>query len=257
METLLSVTALCKSYGMLEVLKDLSFAVTMGEGFAIIGPNGAGKSTLFKSLTGEVRVNAGKVVYDDQDVTELPPHTRTQMGMARTFQVSQVFRESTCLENLIVSIEARDRFFGESAKTAWWDWRPSAPTLVEAHFWLEQMNLTRSTHAPGQKLSHGDRKKLEIAMALISSPKILMLDEPTAGMSITERTESTALLRRLNDELGITLVLTEHDMDVVFGLADRILVMNHGELVTVGAPEAVRADPKVREIYLGQEAHHV
>jgi len=256
MEPLLEVRDLNKSYGAFDVLKKVSFDVRRGEGFVIIGPNGAGKSTLFKSLTGETIVNSGTVRFCGQDVTGVAPHLRTRLGMARTFQVSRVLLESTALENVVTAIESRDRYFGNRVERGLFRFRPSDETLGEAWHWLSELGLSHVARMAGQKLSHGDRKKLEIAMALVSSPLVLMLDEPTAGMSARERGETTELLNRLKRDLGITLVLTEHDMDVVFGLADRILVLNYGEAITVGEPGAVRDDPQVQQIYLGQGAAH-
>lgn len=256
MDQVLAVDALYKSYGAFEVLKNISFDVRKSEGFVIIGPNGAGKSTLFKSLTGEARVNAGTVRFGGHDVTELAPHLRMRLGMARTFQVSRVLQHSTALDNVVIAIENRDRYFGRRVERGIFSWRPSDDTLAEAWHWLGELGLGHVARMEGKILSHGDRKKLEIAMALVSSPSVLMLDEPTAGMSARERGATTELLGHLNRTLGIALVLTEHDMDVVFSLADRILVLNYGEVIAIGTPTEVRADPQVQQIYLGQGAAH-
>lgn len=252
MTALIEVSGLCKSYGAHQVLKDISFEVADGEGFVIIGPNGAGKSTMFKSMTGEAAINGGTVRFDGQDVTEMPAHERVRLGMARTFQVSRVFLEFTALENLIAAIEARLDFFHEP-KGKWWQWRPVSRVVDEAMHRLDQIGLGGKHLEEARNLSHGDKKKLELAIALASEPRVLMLDEPTAGMSPAERHQAIDLLRRILRDHRMTLVLTEHDMDVVFGLADRIMVLNYGELIAIGQPEEVRRDPHVMEIYLGQE----
>lgn len=252
MTHLIEVAGLSKSYGAHQVLKDISFEVKDGEGFVIIGPNGAGKSTLFKSMTGEAAINGGSVRFQGQDVSEMAAHERVRLGMARTFQVSRVFLEFTALENLIAAIEARLDFFDEP-RGKWWQWRPAPRVVDEAMHRLDQIGLGGKHLNEARNLSHGDKKKLELAIALASEPRVLMLDEPTAGMSPAERHQAIELLRRILRDHQMTLVLTEHDMDVVFGLADRIMVLNYGELIAIGQPEEVRRDPHVMEIYLGQE----
>jgi branched-chain amino acid transport system ATP-binding protein len=255
MEPLLRVTALAKSYGAHPVLKDVAFDVADGEGFAIIGPNGAGKTTLFKTLTGEVAANAGSIRFAGLDVTNLPAHLRIRLGFGRTFQVARVFKEFTAVENLVAAIEARRANEGRRA-SSWFAWRPAPEVVGEAVERLADMGLADKRFVEARNLSHGDKKKLELAIALTSEPKVLMLDEPTAGMSPAERRQAVDLLLRIRQERGVTLMLTEHDMDVVFNLADRILVLNYGEVITIGEPEAVRNDPHVAEIYLGQEMSH-
>ncbi len=256
MKPLIEVRDLDKSYGAFKVLKNVSFDVGEGESFVIIGPNGAGKTTLFRSLTGEAKVNAGRITFAGENVTEVAAHDRVRKGMARTFQVARVFFEFTALENLVAAIEARGDYLRRGRKS-WFGVAPRREIVEEAQARLEDMGLGDKRFVEARSLSHGDKKKLEFALALASQPRVLMLDEPTAGMSPAERQQTVALLRRIREDHGMTIVLTEHDMDVVFGLADRIMVLNYGEVVATGDPAAVRADPHVKQIYLGHEASHV
>ena len=200
-------------YGAVEVIKDVSFEVARGETFAIIGPNGAGKTTLFKAVTGEAPVRAGRVLLDGADISRMPVHLRARAGLGRTFQVARVFQGLTVLANVIASVESRLRSLGRPCGP-WYAWRPSAPVTREAE---------------------------------------RLLDEPTAGMSHADRLGIVELLKRLRRDKGVTVVMTEHDMDVIFNLADRILVLNHGEVIASGAPAEVRTNPLVREVYLGTE----
>jgi branched-chain amino acid transport system ATP-binding protein len=250
----LDVTGIRKSYGAFEVLKGVSFAVGAGETFAIIGPNGAGKTTLFKALTGESPPNAGKVVYDGRDVTAVPPHLRVHAGFGRTFQVARIFPHLTVLENVVVAVEARMRAAGQR-RAAWYRWRSASHVEDEAMGFLRSLGLAGFAATEGRFLSHGDKKRLEFAVTLGGRPRILMLDEPTAGMSPSDRTATKDLIAEIRERHGVTVVLTEHDMDVIFGLAHRMLVLNYGEVVATGRAEEVRADPLVREIYLGKEMH--
>lgn len=252
MTALIELSDINKFYGAHQVLKNVSLAVDEGEGFAIIGPNGAGKTTLFKVLTGEIAPSSGAIRFAGTDVTALPAHQRIRMGFARTFQVARVFLELTSIENVVVAIEARLTNTGKPTR-AGLGWRPLPSTMAEALERLAALGLADKRFVEARHLSHGDKKKLELALALSSEPAVLMLDEPTAGMSPAERRQTVELLRRIRATSRLTLMLTEHDMDVVFGLADRILVLNYGEIIAVGDPATVRADPTVSEIYLGHE----
>lgn len=244
------------SYGDLKVLHGVSLRVEASETFAIIGPNGAGKTTLFKVLTGERPPSAGVVQYRGQDVTSLPAFKRVRLGFGRTFQVARIFSELDLLTNVVIPVEARIRNSGGSPGP-WWRWTPSAPVRAEAEEILERLGFPRRRwRDEAQYLSHGDRKRLEFCVALATRPEILMLDEPTAGMSPSDRREMTRLLGRLKVETGVTIVMTEHDMDIIFELADRLMVLNYGEVIAVGAPAAVRDDPMVRKVYLGQAFQH-
>jgi len=255
MTALIEVVRLCKSFGTHSVLKNISFEVMDGEGFAIIGPNGAGKTTLFKILTGEIFATDGAIRYQGEDIMGVAAHSRVHGGFGRTFQVSRVLPEFTVLDNVIVAIEARMRGQGLPLGK-WYQWRPSKAVIEEAYYRLVDMGLVDRRFVEARHLSHGDKKSLELAVALALEPRVLMLDEPTAGMSPTERRRTVELISRIRAEHGITVMLTEHDMDVVFGLADRLLVMNYGEVIVTGPPEEVRRNPTVGEIYLGKEMAH-
>lgn len=252
MSVQLSVRGVRKSYGALEVLRGVSLDVDKAEAFAIVGPNGAGKTTLFNVMTGEVRCTAGSIHFDGTDVTELPAYQRVRAGFGRTFQVARVFRDFTVLENVIVAVEARRRHSGESLGPRY-QWAPAPEVRDEAMSLLAEVKLHGLASQDARFLSHGDKKRLELVIALAGRPTILMLDEPTAGMSPSDRAEVAQLVRRIQGERGITIVMTEHDMDVVFGLAHRIMVLNYGEVVATGSVDEVRRDPRVREVYLGKE----
>ena len=252
MTPILEVDAVRMSYGQLEVLKGVSLSIAAGEGFAVIGPNGAGKTTLFKVMTGEVSTTAGTVRFEGRDITRMPVHLRARAGLGRTFQVARVFLETTVLGNIIVSVEARYRGAGRSTGP-WYAYRPSVIVVEEAKQLLSELGLADVMAEEARFLSHGDKKRLEIALALAQQPKILMLDEPTAGMAQSDRMATVELIQRLRRDQGVTVVMTEHDMDVIFGIADRIMVMNYGEVIATGAPAEVRNNPLVREVYLGKE----
>jgi len=252
MSVLLEVDSVRKSYGPIEVLRGVSLSVDSGEVFAIIGPNGAGKTTMFRVMTGEVPCNSGTIRFDGRDVTRLPAHERVRAGFGRTFQVARIFQDFTVLDNLIVAIEARRRHTGESMGSRW-QCAASAELRDEAFALLADVKLSDLAAQDARFLSHGDKKRLEFVIALAGKPRILMLDEPTAGMSPSDRHEIANLVARTQRERGITVVMTEHDMDVVFGLANRIMVMNYGEVVATGTVDEVWQNPKVREVYLGKE----
>lgn len=249
---ILRVDDVRKNYGPIQVLHGVSLSVGRGEVFAIIGPNGAGKTTMFKVMTGEVGSNGGTIHFDGHDVTHLPAHERVRRGFGRTFQVARVFHDFSVLDNVVVAIEARRRHTGEPLGS----WRRCAPSVevqAEAMTLLADLKLAAQADHAARFLSHGDKKRLEFAIALAGRPTVLMLDEPTAGMSPSDRGDIARLVSRIQQERGITVVMTEHDMDVVFGLAHRIMVMNYGKVVSTGTVDEVRADPKVREVYLGKE----
>ena len=244
--------ALCKSYGNIEVLKKVSFSVAEREAFAVIGPNGAGKTTLFKVITGEVATNSGQVLYRGADVTALPAADRIRAGFGRTFQVARVFPEFSVRDNIVVAIEARWRNRGQPARP-WFDFRPAPGIRSEADALAHSLGLERQLDTDARYLSHGDKKRLEIAISLALEPQVLMMDEPTAGMSPADRQRTIALINRLRAERAITVVIIEHDMDVVFGLADRVMVLSYGEIIALGTVDEVKANTAVREVYLGKE----
>ena len=255
MTVVLSATGLFKSYGAIPVLRDVDLAVTDGETLAIIGPNGAGKTTLFKTLTGEVMAEKGRIEAFGYDVTRMPAADRVARGFGRTFQVARIYPETTLIDNVVLAVEARKRIKGESLGGLFRA-RPSSETEAEAREWLDALGLAGRERLEARFLSHGDKKGLEMALALALRPKVLLMDEPTAGMSPSDRVKTVALVKRMRASHGVTVLLTEHDMDVVFGLSDRIMVLNYGQVIAVGSGDEIRADPAVRDVYLGHEGQH-
>jgi branched-chain amino acid transport system ATP-binding protein len=245
-EPILRVEALAKRFGGLQALGGVDLAVARGEFRAIIGPNGAGKSTLFNAMTGLLRPDSGRVTFEGREVTGEPPHRVARSGVARTFQITSVFHDLSALENLQVALLAH-------ARRAWNVWpRANALYAAEARELLALVGLGGSAARPAGTLAHGDQKRLELAIALAGRPRLLLLDEPTAGMAAQERIESIELVHRLARELGLACVFTEHDMAVVFAVATRITVMHQGRVLVEGAPAEVRASPEVRQVYLGE-----
>lgn len=233
-------------FGALVAIVDVSTAVMPGERRALIGPNGAGKTTLFNILSGELRPARGRVFVFGQDVTALPPDRRAHLGIGRTFQRNNVFLNLTALENVRLAAQIRDRRSHDL-------WRPAsryAELADEAAAALEQVGLKEKRGVRAADLSYGEARQLELAVALATRPTVLLLDEPTAGMSPAETARMTQLLASLPRET--TLVIIEHDMDVVQQLADRITVLHSGEVVADGPAEEVRANPRVQEVYLGE-----
>ena len=252
---LLKATDLRVSYGAFEVIKGVSLSVEAGGALAIIGPNGAGKSTLFKALTGEIATRAGRVEFRGRDVTADPANVRTIAGMGRTFQVSRVFLELTALENVIVALESRDRARGGAGRS-WWRAAPERKLVAEADVLLAQLNIAHLRDIEAVTISHGDKKRLELALALALEPAILMLDEPTAGMAPADRMQIVDLILQIRRDKGVAVIMTEHDMDVIFSIADQVMVLNYGEVIAAGTVEEVKASPAVREVYLGKDMYH-
>ncbi|CAM3501025.1 ABC transporter ATP-binding protein [Polaromonas hydrogenivorans] len=254
MRNLLKVDGVGKNYGVFQALKNVSFSVDQGKTFAIIGPNGAGKTTLFKVMTGEVMGSSGRIFLAGEDITKTPADERVHLGLGRTFQIVRVFPELTLMDNLIVAIEARNR--SRRSAGGWLRIKPNSSVLDEAFVRLGYLGLEHKHAAQARHLALGDRKRLELALTLAMDPMILMLDEPTAGMSPSERVAIIELIQKTREELGVTILLTEHDMDFVFRLSHSLMVMNHGETVFVGTPEEVKASELVQQIYLGKEMAH-
>ena len=253
--SLLQATDLRVNYGSFEVIKGISLSVKEGESLAIIGPNGAGKTTLFKALTGEVSTRSGTVMFAGKDVTAMPAHERTIEGMGRTFQVSRVFLELTALENVVVALESRHRNRKENIG-AWWRAARSRSLIAEAVAFLDQLGIANLRNETAAVLSHGDKKRLELTLAVALEPKILMLDEPTAGMAPADRMKIVDVIQGIRKDRGVSLVMTEHDMDVIFSLAGSVMVMNYGEMIASGSVAEVRNNPTVREVYLGKDMYH-
>ena len=243
---MLRVVGLSRRFGGVRALDGVNLEVTPGEFRAIIGPNGAGKSTLFNTMTGLIHADGGRVLFEGRDVTGQPPHAMARAGIGRTFQITSVFSDLTELENLQVALLAHRRF-------TWSAWRPARSLEVgRAREVLALVGLdARAAHLAGA-LAHGDQKRLELAIAIALEPRLLLLDEPTAGMAAQERLESIGLVHRIARTLGLTVVFTEHDMAVVFSLATRITVLHQGRVLAEGLPGSVRANPQVQQVYLGE-----
>jgi branched-chain amino acid transport system ATP-binding protein len=254
MTPILRAEGVGKTYGGFQALKNLSFEVALGETFAIIGPNGAGKTTLFKVLAGEEARTTGRIFMGKQEITRTSADERARMGLGRTFQIVRVFPESTLMENLTVAIEARERRKGQGRRFG--RVLPSGSVTNEAYQRLAAMGIARLHATEARHISLGDRKRLELALTLAIEPTVLMMDEPTAGMSPSERLAIIDLIQSTKEALGLTILLTEHDMDFVFRLAGTVMVMNQGEKLMAGHPNVVRASEAVQEIYLGKEISH-
>lgn len=243
----LSIRHLEKSFGAVKATNDASLELLAGELHAIIGPNGAGKSTLISQIAGEIRPDKGQIFFAGQDITTLPAHERPRLGLARSFQVSQLYPEFSVLENVAVAIAARQR----RTCGMWTPLSGDVSLLEPAHRYLQQVGLGRRGDDLVSELSHGERRQLELALALAQEASVLLLDEPMAGMGTEESARMTELLMSLKGRYAILLV--EHDMDAVFALADRITVLVYGQTILTGTVDEVRNDPQVRAAYLGEE----
>jgi branched-chain amino acid transport system ATP-binding protein len=243
----LELKNLSKSFGGLQATKSVTLRIMAGDRKAIIGPNGAGKTTLFNLITGIYPVSSGHVLLFGQDVTKWPSHRRTALGMARTFQVTSLFPGLTVLDNVLLAIEGL-----RPSKFVMWRFLSSYKEVYDkAHHLLEQAGFLDRKDTEVRNLSHGEQRQLEIVLGLASDPKILLLDEPADGLSTGESSEMAAFLMKLDPNLAILLI--EHDMDVVFDVADEISVLHFGEVLETGAPEAIKKSKRVQEIYLGTD----
>ena len=243
----LRVERLSRDFGGVQAVKDVSFEVEAGEHMAIIGPNGAGKTTLFNLLCGQLPPSGGRVFFFGQDVTHLPPHKRTHLGIARSFQIASLFLDLSVLKNTLLAFQGKrpSRFQMFRSASSYRDLARKAEQL------LGSMGLWEKRYEPANSISYGEQRKLEIALSLASEPKVLLLDEPSCGLTASESADITSRIRNLGED--ITVILVAHDMDLVFGVAQRIIVLHYGMTIIEGNCEKIRTDPKVREIYMGSE----
>jgi branched-chain amino acid transport system ATP-binding protein len=248
--TLLQVNGASKRFGSLVAIDDVSLAIEPGELRAIIGPNGAGKTTFFNLVSGLFAPTSGAILFEGQDITALAPQERVQRGMARTFQITEIFPELSVADNIRVAVEIAAGYrlkpwLGAEARAAF------AARVVEL---LDMGGLADKSDMRAGALSHGDQRAAEIMMSLALRPRLLMLDEPTAGMGDQETYDIARLIRRLHRERGLTIMLIEHDMRVVFNLADRIMVLAEGRVLAEGPPQEIAESDKVQAVYLGKAA---
>ena len=246
-EPALALKGLAKSFGALKVTNGVDLTIAPGELHALIGPNGAGKTTLVHQISGTLKPDAGAILFGGQDITRLSPQARARAGLARTFQITSTIASLSALENVALGVQARSSHPLSMLRDAASDEALNAPAW-EA---LESVGLAERAHAPAGSLSHGEKRALEIAMALTLKPKLILLDEPLAGVGHEEGERLIALLNSLKGRFAMLLV--EHDMSAVFALADRVTVLVYGGVIASGAPAEVRADPAVRQAYLGEE----
>ena len=243
---ILEVAGLNKHFGGLHAVKDLNFDLFEGDKSAIIGPNGAGKSTLFNLVTGYHKIDSGEIVFDETDITNWPSHEIAKAGISRAFQISNIFPALSVFENVRSAVHAQMGkafdIFGRADRIG----------IQETENILDLCGLAVKRTVVAGELSQGDKKKLELAIALAGKPKLLLLDEPTAGMSLEETRETMALVDHLNEEFNLTTLFTEHDMTVVFNHARRVTMLHRGEIIVEGTPEEVRVNKTAQRIYLGE-----
>jgi len=246
-EPLLQIVDLTKRFGGVVASDHISLEISAGELHAVIGPNGAGKTTLIAQLTGEVTPDSGHIQFAGTDITAVPTWRRSQLGLARSFQITSLFLDFTALDNVALAVQAHA---GHSFRF-WRDARGDESLRAPARAALERVGLSDRAGVLVSKLSHGEHRQLEIAMALATRPRMLLLDEPMAGMSPEQSARMVRMLRELKQEL--TILLIEHDMEAVFALADRITVLVYGRVIASGEPKAIRANTEVRDAYLGEQ----
>lgn len=243
--SLLRIDGLAKAFGGFNAVDGVSFTVNEGEIHAVIGPNGAGKTTMFNLITGHLSPTSGTVSFAGTDVTGKRPHVIARLGLTRAFQVTNIFPNLSVLESVECAVSARRRLSASLLP-----WRRSA-ARDEARDLLAQVGLSETLATTAATLSHGDQRTLEVTLALATRPRLLLLDEPTAGMSPWETKRMVELVRTLVRTKGVTVLFCEHDMETVFAISNRVTVLHRGKVIADGAPEAVRADEQVASVYLG------
>ena len=244
---MLRIKKLVKSFGGILATDNLTFKVEPGELHAVIGPNGAGKTTLIEQITGEIEPDSGSIIFDGNDISEVPVHLRSAYGLARSFQITNIFMDMTVWDNVALAVQAHA---GHSFH--FWKNASKEQILREPAFeYLQQVGLEKRADNVAENLSHGEHRQLEIAMALATRPKMMLLDEPMAGMGTEESKAMVEILQGLKRKL--TILMVEHDMDVVFSLADKITVLVYGQGIATDTPEAIRQNQEVRMAYLGEE----
>jgi branched-chain amino acid transport system ATP-binding protein len=250
-DPILDVRGLHKRYGAVHATQDLSIDVREGEVHALIGPNGAGKTTLMKLLSGQIQPDGGRIFLRGMDITRLPMHRRTLLGMGRSFQITQVFDHLSVEDNLALAVQAHT---GHSFRF-WRNVRRDPGLMASTRAALERCGLEERAEESAGSLSHGEKRQLDMGMALAGNPTLLLMDEPMAGMGPGGTVKMTELIMELKG--SVSLLLVEHDMDAVFALADRITVLVYGEAIATGTPDEIRRHGGVEEAYLGQETCHV
>ncbi len=236
-----------KSFGGIDAVKDVDLAINMGESRALIGPNGAGKTTLYNLVTGEIRLDRGEIFLFGHDLTHEPVQKRIQLRMGRTYQISNLFQELTVQENLFLAAWKRGKTNPSLLSTLFRSWRKFNDQCSHAQEIARQVGLENKFSVPVSELSHGENRQLELGITLAHEPKILLLDEPMAGLSATESSLMTELIMGLKS--AMTLVIIEHNIDVAFSIADEVSVLHQGSIIAEGSPEEIRANPQVQEIY--------
>jgi branched-chain amino acid transport system ATP-binding protein len=241
--TILRIEGLAMRFGGLAALNNVSMTVPRGEIRAVIGPNGAGKSTFFNCITGVLRPTGGRILFDGEDITGLPPHRISQKAIARSYQITNILPGATVLENVRIAVQSRHHSWSLLRHH-----RSFVDVIERARSVLDSVGLLEKDSELAANLSHGEQRNLEIGIALATEPKLLCLDEPTAGMSVTETHATVDLIRRI--AANLTILIVEHDMEVVMGLAGTITVLHYGEVLAEGTPAAIQANPRVQEVYL-------
>jgi branched-chain amino acid transport system ATP-binding protein len=243
----LVVSDVSRNFGGVQALSNVSFEVARGERRLIIGPNGAGKTTLFNLLSGVLAVSDGKVMLFDRDITNLPPYERAHMGLARTFQITNLFPRLSVLENILLALQAADK--SAFSMLTWM--RANRPLFHNAESLLQEWGLAAIAGRAAREISYGEQRQIDLILAMAMRPKVLLLDEPTAGLSAAEVVRVVGMVRSLPKDM--TILMIEHDMDVAFALADRITVLHQGRLIAEGGVATIRNDPHVSAIYLGAD----